>query len=163
MPHQAHLPLQPPTPEWFDRPDHQTNEPGLSFSCTQCGSCCTGEGGFVRFTSAEADALALHVRLSTPDFIAQYTHDTPAGRSLKEVTSEFGQDCIFLDRTTLPGRAICSVYALRPAQCRTWPFWQSNIHQPWAWARAANLCPGINKGTRYTPTQIRILRDTVEM
>ena len=45
--------------------------------------------------------------------------------SLKEVWNPKvqGHDCVFLDRTYLPGKAICSLYAARPTQCRTWPFW----------------------------------------
>ena len=26
-----------------------------------------------------------------------------------------------------PGRAVCSIYRARPAQCRTWPFWPENL------------------------------------
>ena len=29
-------------------------------------------------------------------------------------------DCVFWDR-----KAGCTVYPARPAQCRTWPFWES--------------------------------------
>jgi len=154
---------EPRAEEWFTRPDNDTGEAGLSFTCTQCGNCCTGEGGYVRFTQAEATTLAARLRVSHEQFIARYTHETQAGRSLKEKTSASGLDCIFLDRDTFPGRAICGVYEDRPMQCRTWPFWKSNLSAAWSWARAARSCPGMNKGTRYSLQQIRVLRDKVEI
>ena len=35
-------------------------------------------------------------------------------------------DCVFFDSE----RRSCKVYALRPRQCRTWPFWESNLRHP---------------------------------
>ena len=150
-------------PEWFDRPDNTTGESGLSFGCTLCGSCCTGAGGYVLFTPDEADALARRLGLSTEEFIRRYTHETSAGLSLSEVRSDFGLDCVFLDREKIPGRAVCGVYEDRPMQCRTWPFWRSNLSSPAAWSRASRGCPGMNKGTHYTVQQIRVLRDKVDI
>ena len=91
-------------------------------------------------------------------FMDHYTHHTPAGLSLREIPGTHGLDCIFLDRTTMPGKAICRVYEARPSQCRTWPFWDGNLRSPAHWQRASRTCPGINKGTHYTPLQIRLAR-----
>jgi hypothetical protein len=30
--------------------------------------------------------------------------------------------------------------------CRTWPFWDSNIRTPQAWAVTCEACPGSGKG-----------------
>lgn len=144
--------------EWFDRPDAGTGQPGLRFACTMCGNCCSGPPGYVSFTEEEALAMAAKVGLTFEQFMDRYTHQTPAGLSLREVAGEHGYDCIFLDRTTMPGRAICGVYEARPSQCRTWPFWEGNLKSPSHWARAARTCPGINTGTHYTPLQIRMAR-----
>ena len=43
---------------------------------------------------------------------------------------------------------ICSIYLVRPLQCRTWPFWSSNLTSAEAWNRAAKTCPGMNRGKR---------------
>ena len=40
----------------------------------------------------------------------------------------------------------CTVYDTRPRQCRTWPFWNSNLRSREAWDEAAEACPGCNKG-----------------
>ena len=38
------------------------------------------------------------------------------------------------------------VYPVRPAQCRTWPFWESNVESPEAWERTKAVCPGSGRG-----------------
>src|ERR1051326_5807999 len=93
--------------EWFA---HAPHGPGLSFSCTMCGNCCTGPEGYVVVSDAEAAALAARLGLSVEDFLSRYTHKTSHGRSLKEHRTEFGLDCIFLDRSKVPGKAVCGVY-----------------------------------------------------
>jgi Fe-S-cluster containining protein len=136
---------------------------GLSFSCTMCGNCCTGPEGYVLVGDNEAAALATRLGISVQDFLTRYTRMTSRGRSLTEHETAAGLDCIFLDREKIPGKAVCGVYEDRPAQCRTWPFWKSNLTSRAAWARAARTCPGIDKGKGYTLQQIRIQRDQVDI
>lgn len=157
------LPARDPGAEWFANPGFSGEEPGLRFACTQCGRCCTGPEGFVCFSAEEADALARHLGLSNSEFLERYTHMTSRGRSLTEKLTEHGHDCVFLDRTTRPGTAFCSVYEIRPAQCRTWPFWKSNLVSRAAWERAKRTRPGMDAGPRYTPVEIRIQRDRVDI
>ena len=149
--------------EWFENPDPATGEDGLRFSCTMCGNCCSGPEGYVLIDDDEADALAKRLQLSLADFLERYARETSMGISLIEKLSPFGQDCIFLDREKIPGKAVCGVYEDRPKQCRTWPFWTSVIRSRATWERTKRTCPGIGKGTRYTVQQIRIARDTIEM
>lgn len=89
-------------------------------------------------------------------FLDRYTHSTPMGRSLDERRGPRGYDCVFLDRDSVPGKAICSVYEARPMQCRTWPFWPENLRSRQAWERAGRSCPGINTGPAYEPKAIRL-------
>ncbi len=144
--------------EWFAR-DRDGNGPGLSFECTMCGNCCTGPEGYVLVSDAEVTTLAGRVGVTRERFLEQFTHMLPMGRSLIEKPSTFGNDCIFLDRETIPGKAVCAVYHDRPAQCRTWPFWPSLLRSEAAWNAAKRTCPGIDKGPRRTVQQIRIQRD----
>jgi Fe-S-cluster containining protein len=154
-------PAEPAIPEWFALADPAAgrDQPGLSFSCTMCGHCCSGPEGYVLVTDDEARALAARLNITVDDFVARYTRSTSEGRSLTERRTDAGLDCIFLDRNTIPGKAICGVYQDRPAQCRTWPFWPSNLRSRATWERAKRVCPGMDKGTHYTPVQIRIARD----
>lgn len=161
----------PPVPassthEWFAQPreDARSREqPGLRFSCTMCGNCCSGPEGYVLVTDAEAQALADRLHISVEAFLTTYTHMTSQGRSLTEKLSAAGHDCVFLDREKVPGKAVCGVYEDRPRQCRTWPFWPSNLRNRAAWERAKRICPGMDQGAHYTPVQIRIARDAFKI
>lgn len=138
---------------------------GLRFECTMCGACCTGAPGFVSFTDDEARRIAAHLEISVDEFIERYTHDTHvpgAGRSLNEVETDYGFDCVFLDRVGEPGKAICSLYGARPLQCRTFPWWPEHLGSPRAWQRLSRACEGIGRGPLVSLTQIRIERDRAE-
>jgi Fe-S-cluster containining protein len=128
-----------------------------------CGNCCTGPQGYVIVSEAECSGLAARLGLSVSEFVERYTHKTSLGRSLNEKKTEFGYDCVFLDREKVPGKAVCGVYEDRPAQCRTWPFWKSNLTSKSAWERAKKTCPGMDKGKRYSVQQVRVLRDVVDI
>lgn len=156
----AHPPSQN---EWFSQPDPATGEVGLRFTCTMCGNCCSGPEGYVLIDDDEADALSKRLGLDLAEFLERYARSTSMGVSLIEKLSPFGQDCVFLDRERVPGKAVCGVYEDRPKQCRTWPFWSSVIKSRSAWDRAKRTCPGLGKGTHHTVQQIRVLRDTIEM
>lgn len=146
-----------PGAEWF------AHGPGLAFQCTLCGNCCTGPEGYVLVSDAEVAGLAKRFNVSTTEFVERYTHQTARGRSLKEHLTPSGYDCVFLDREKIPGKAVCGVYEDRPAQCRTWPFWDSNLHSRGAWERAKRTCPGMDKGKTYSVQQIRVLRDVIDI
>ena len=113
--------------------------------------------------SARVEALAASLGMSVPAFLRQYARRLNGRWSLQERRTEHGLDCIFLDRGTLPGKAVCSVYETRPAQCSAWPFWKENLASPEAWesARRKTPCPGIGCGPRIMVDRIRILRDSV--
>ena len=148
--------------EWFDHPDPESGASGLRFSCTQCGNCCSGPPGYVIVDDAEIAALAAEVGLSDASFRETYCQSTFMGFSLKEKESPAGFDCVFLDRERVPGRAVCSVYGARPAQCRAWPFWPALLRSPEGWSQGKRTCPGMGKGERHTPQEIRMVRATIE-
>ena len=131
---------------------------GLSFTCTQCGDCCTGPPGYVMFDEAEARQIAEHLGISATQFRRKYTHTTNGIESIAEVKSERGYDCVFLEYNEA-GKALCSIYAVRPSQCRTWPFWPDNLRSPRAWQRTTRICPGSGEGKLVPIEKIRILRD----
>ncbi|MCC6661080.1 MAG: YkgJ family cysteine cluster protein [Phycisphaerales bacterium] len=128
-----------------------------------CGNCCTGPEGFVLVSAEESLRLAARLGLEHAEFLGRYTHVTREGRSLRESRTTHGFDCIFLDRTSVPGRAVCGVYQDRPAQCRTWPFWSTIVRSRRDWEHAGRRCPGIGRGELIPPERVRILRDTVPM
>lgn len=111
---------------------------GLRFQCTRCGHCCTGAPGFVWVTPEEIEALARHRGEPVGQVEAVYTRPVGRRRSLRERANG---DCVFYDR-----HAGCTVYPVRPRQCRTWPFWASNVATPADWQRTCAICPGAGRG-----------------
>lgn len=132
---------------------------GLRFECTMCGACCSGGEGVVLFSAEEGEAIARRLGVSVGEFLARYTRETDAGRSLNEVMTEHGLDCVFLDRATVPGKAVCSLYEDRPTQCRTFPFWPEHVDSPRGWKRLGKHCEGIGRGNFVPVEQIRLDRD----
>ena len=132
---------------------------GLQFECTMCGRCCTGPPGYVTFTDDEAAAMAAALGLTTVDFLAKYTTIELEQRSLAEVETDHGYDCVFLDRTTIPGKAVCGIYEARPLQCRTFPWWPDNLRSERQWERLGRECEGVGRGNFVPIGEIRIQRD----
>ena len=122
---------------------------GLQFECTQCGNCCSGNPGYVWTTREEIKEIARF--LGNHDSRLDKTHLRRVGFRYS-LTEKKGGDCIFLKRTD--GKTMCTIYPVRPLQCRTWPFWSSNLASSKAWNRAGENCPGINHGKKYTFIQI---------
>jgi len=94
-------------------------------------------------------------------FHDRFAHKLGDRWSLIERETEHGFDCVFLDRQTIPGKAICSIYEARPTQCRTWPFWPENLRtkRHWETVKLRTPCPGMNSGTLVRIDQIRIQRN----
>lgn len=133
---------------------------GLCFECTLSGNCCTGPPGYVWIDELETQAVADYLGISKTQFINQYTHLLYGRCSITETKTDFGYDCVFLDRTALPGKAVCGIYEVRPQQCRTWPFWPENLISEKKWENIGTNCPGINQGKLIPIEEIKIQRDT---
>ncbi|TWU49106.1 YkgJ family cysteine cluster protein [Rubripirellula reticaptiva] len=126
-------------------------EDGLQFECTQCGDCCSGAPGYVWVNDEEIQAMADEMDLAVDVFSHRFVRQVGAAQSLVEYPDG---DCILLD----PDTRKCSVYASRPVQCRTWPFWDSTLKRPKDWKETCEVCPGAGKGKLYTFDQIEFQR-----
>lgn len=114
--------------------------PGLSFTCSQCGDCCTGGSGYVWVTDADLVNIADHLGLPIGEVRLLQTRRALGKVSLREHPNG---DCIYFD----PKSRGCTVYPVRPIQCRTWPFWEQNTTSPERWKAACDVCPGAGQGT----------------
>jgi len=112
---------------------------GLRFECTACGKCCTGPPGFVWVNKSELEAIAEHIGKSVKSVINTHARRVGVRYSLKERANG---DCVFLD----PQTRGCTVYSVRPRQCRSWPFWQSNLSSEEHWKATCDFCPGAGTG-----------------
>ena len=128
---------------------------GLRFTCTECGRCCTGAPSLIRISEAEMQALAGHLELTRETLITNYLRPIEGGFSIRE---KGNGDCLFFDGNR------CSIYAFRPHQCRTYPFWVRNLRSESAWARTCAACPGIGAGTFHSRERIlHILGEELEI
>ncbi len=126
---------------------------GLKFTCTQCGNCCSGAPGYVWATKDEIAKISAF--LGRADGWLDPEHLRRVGMRYS-LTEKPGGDCIFLKREK--GKATCSIYSVRPLQCRTWPYWNELLESKQAWDKAGQNCPGMNHGTHHDYVQIEIQR-----
>jgi uncharacterized protein len=119
---------------------------GLAFECTRCGNCCTGAPGYVWVTDDDIQDIATFRGESLAQTTGLYTRLASGRRSLRERANG---DCVFWDR-----QAGCTVYPVRPSQCRTWPFWASHVVTPEAWDEVQQVCPGAGRGELISAEEI---------
>jgi uncharacterized protein len=129
---------------------------GLCFACTQCGNCCTGAPGVVWVNDDEIEQIAA-VLGKTPDEVRR-TETRRVGQQISLKERDNG-DCTFFD----PKTRRCTVYSARPAQCRTWPFWNSNLESPEAWKTMQQGCPGAGHGALYPVEEIKRLASVIDV
>ena len=89
--------------------------------CNSCkGNCCIGESGYIWINAQEMQALAIHLGLPIEELKRIYLNKIEYKFSIKEVKlSSNNFACCFFDLE----KKQCSVYHVRPTQCRTFPFW----------------------------------------
>lgn len=105
--------------------------------CSECeGKCCIGESGYIWVTPSEIESIADKLNLSKDEFINSYLDKVRYRYSIKEEIFEDGFRCIFFDTK----KRVCSIYEVRPSQCRSFPFWEhfkKNLEE------VKKECPGI--------------------
>ena len=77
--------------------------------------------------------------LDVEEFERRYVRRVGIRKSLIELSNG---DCIFFHSES----RTCQFYSARPRQCRTWPFWPSNLATPAAWEQMCERCRGGNRG-----------------
>ncbi|MDX1388650.1 MAG: YkgJ family cysteine cluster protein [Acidobacteriota bacterium] len=121
---------------------------GLRFSCIpECGACCTRheDYAYVYLTAEDIRRISKHLGLTRRDFLNEYTVVDDGEIVLKMVEPE----CPLLDGWR------CTVYEVRPVQCRTFPFWKENLRSRAAWTRVGGFCPGVGEGEVVSLEQIK--------
>ena len=119
---------------------------GLPFACTRCGLCCKIEG-YVWMDEEEITRVAEHLGLEEHVFGGRYLRRVGKRWSL---TEKKNHECIFWDDG-------CTIYSVRPTQCRTFPFWPENIETIEDWEFVVEECPGSGTGRIYPLEEIERL------
>jgi len=117
---------------------------GLRFACCRCGACCTGASGTIYVARDEIAPVAAALFVSEAELIERYCYPFRDSFSLRE--RKDGSCCLY--------DGGCTVYPVRPRQCRTWPFWFDVMRSEKRWHNAAKNCPGIGRGRLHTREEI---------
>ena len=112
---------------------------GVHFSCqANCGRCCDQPGGIVYLSPDDARRLADHAQLTVDDWLERDAEQTYDGRFVLKSREEDGS-CIHLNE-----QKQCSVYEVRPQQCKAFPWWGENLATDSEWKKVKSECPGID-------------------
>jgi Fe-S-cluster containining protein len=117
--------------------------------------------------------IAAFLKVTPEEMVERYCRKVGGRWSLNEGKGPGSDwDCVFLreEKVARPdpetgeeitlARRYCSVYSVRPLQCRTWPFWRENLTSRRVWDHSAVRCHGMNYGDRrFTREQIEAVRD----
>ncbi len=145
-------------PEWFDwqaveklrvrQLREVLGKDTFAFSCTRCGNCCRGPGS-VYFTPGEFEAAVRHLGL-----------DAAGAKKLRSRIIQTEENGYLVHNTPkscrlLDGQNRCTIYPVRPMQCRTFPFWASFFETVEDFDFLKSECPGVRsgRGTKYTLLQ----------
>ncbi len=126
---------------------------GLRFECQRCGACCTGEPGIIYIDKDEIKQGAKYLSVQVSEFIETYLYPFMNGYSVREHSD--GR-CFFYNEG-------CTIYAVRPNQCKTFPFWFENLRSQKKWLHVSKKCPGIGRGSLYSKEQVLgIVRSSID-
>jgi hypothetical protein len=105
-------------------------------------------------TRPEIEIIADFLKMAVGQFRQKYLRRM--GLRTTIIEHQTTKDCIFL-QAGADGKQ-CAIYSVRPCQCRSWPFWASNLASPGDWNKAAQKCPGINRGRLYSFEEIKKIK-----
>jgi uncharacterized protein len=105
------------------------------FECVKCGNCCCVPG-YVFLNIKEAQKIAKHMKMDYCEFEKMYIKKFQNQLALK--TPVVG-GCIFWKDKK------CTIYELRPSQCRTFPYWKELTGSHKDWKEIEEYCEGAKK------------------
>ncbi|MDA0666784.1 MAG: YkgJ family cysteine cluster protein [Planctomycetota bacterium] len=111
--------------------------PPFSFDCHRCGNCCRVGHGQVWFEPVNLPSMAKAVGIDQEAFLQRFVRSVNGRLSLRENPDG---SCTLLD-----GNEHCSIYEVRPKQCRDFPYWPQLSDGSRALELAAGYCQGIQQ------------------
>ena len=125
----------------------------MRFQCQSgCIRCCE-QKGFVYLTREDIARIAGHLSITRTEFARKYLCGTaPLLRFRKPKLKQ----CPFL---LADG---CSIHAIKPLQCSSFPYWPELLANAKERREAAEFCPGMNKGPLVNIKMARDVADAVQ-
>ncbi len=116
--------------EWWERET-------LRFECEKgCTQCCR-RPGIVRMNSEDIRRAADYLGLSVAAFKGQFLSREGTYWNIEVMENK---PCPFLLESG------CRIHPAKPAQCRSFPFWDENLVSQRTWKETQEECPGIGTG-----------------
>lgn len=117
----------------------------FKWTCTACGRCCRGPGA-VYFTENDLSKIRQYLNLDNPTKSNQQKWNNLLKRLVQKKQNNFfvhqtEDACMFLSEDNK-----CTIYEVRPLQCRTFPFWTSNFEDKESYKALRALSPGVRNG-----------------
>lgn len=128
-----------------ERPYFETQE--LVFECTHCGACCD-RPGVVYLTDRDIEVISAHLRMTPQELCLSFLQQED-GQWLLEVDDD--DQCPFFKDER------CTIHAVKPQQCQTYPFWPEIVGTAQSWLAESIRCPGIGRGPAYSAADVRAL------
>lgn len=113
----------------------------FSFYCYDCGDCCRHESGYIFLLDAEIKKIAGYFNLSKKEFLNNFT--IKLAEEVYSLKEKENLDCVFWDKGNRNNKGGCSIYKIRPLQCRNFPFWLTTFSSKENFDYTAKRCPGI--------------------
>lgn len=110
------------------------------FACQPACTRCCEVSGYVYLTEADVANAARHLGMTQEAFEQRYIYRTRHLRRIRKPRAGRSKQCPFLKDGG------CSIHAVKPQQCRLFPFWPELVESRAAWRRTARWCPGIGQG-----------------
>ena len=107
-------------------------------ACERCqGRCCNGESGTIFVNGSEIRTISKFLGIGISELMEEYLVKVSHKFSIREIRTNTNYACIFYEKE----KNRCSIYPVRPHQCRTFPFWGYFRDRP---QEAARECPGVS-------------------
>ncbi len=138
-----------------EKDNHTFYSNGLQFECTKCGKCCSGFPGYVYLSENDIKNILEYLKLDKVSMVKKYAKVINVfGEKRFSLIEKNNFDCIFFDK-------ICTIYHIRPYQCRAYPFWKRYLISQREWNKAGEFCKGINSGKIYSNEEIEAFLNNV--
>ncbi len=108
-------------------------------ACDNCKALCCKGDGYVFLDTEDIKNIASFLNMKTEEFLKLYTKKAIYGKKISLISLKIKDEikCVFLDDDNR-----CEIYATRPKQCKSFPFWLNLKDKNKE--RLVKLCPGIN-------------------